>query len=157
VSTDPHTNLTRLGQALAPFSDADLVIVFGDERASNQIKAALEDIAAPDLTTLMVGADHGLTGTFHGAEGFIEAWRDYVETFQRLDNQILEMHEVNPDLIYTETRQTGTTATAGVEIDYAGAAIFRFADGLLQQAEFHLDRDAARRAAGIEPDHPRGD
>ena len=59
-------------------------------------------------------------------------------------------------MIYGETRQVGTTATAGMEITYEPAAIFRFTDGLLEQAEFHLDRAAARRAVGLDPDRQSG-
>jgi ketosteroid isomerase-like protein len=150
VSTDPNTNLARLGGALAPFEGTDLVLVFQTEGAKDGIRRALEEVAAPDLVTLMIGADRGLTGTFHGIEGFIEAWTDYSATFKRLHNEITELAEVQPGVIYAETRQSGTTATAGVELDYDAAAIFRFADGLLQQAEFHLDRAAARRAAGLD-------
>jgi ketosteroid isomerase-like protein len=148
---DPGTNLLRLGRTLEPFEGSDLVTVFGSEGGAAAMRSSLAEIAAPDLVTLMIGADRGLTGTFHGIDGFIEAWADYSATFKELRNRIAELVEVNSDVIYAETRQTGVTATAGVEIDYYAAAIFRFADGRLQQAEFHLDRDAARRAAGTEP------
>jgi ketosteroid isomerase-like protein len=150
MPTDPTTNLARLALTLEAFADADLIVLFGNEGSREQIRRAVEEIAAPDLVTLMIGADHGLTGTFHGAAGFIEAWQDYGATFQRLDNKITQLIEVDPDVIYAETRQIGMTATAGVEVEYTPAAIFRFADRRLQQAEFHLDRDAARRAAGID-------
>jgi ketosteroid isomerase-like protein len=156
MSTDPHTNLIRLGGALDAFNDADLVVLFASEGGRSAIREALEEISAPDLVTLMIGADRGLTGTFHGLDGFIEAWRDYSETFKTLRNEITQFTEVVPDVIYAETHQTGATATAGVELNYDAAAIFRFADGQLQQAEFHLDRTAARRAAGIDPGHPSG-
>jgi ketosteroid isomerase-like protein len=156
VSADPQTNLARLGGALEPFQGSDLVFVFGDESASEGIRQALEKVAAPDLVTLMIGADRGLTGTFHGVDGFIDAWADYCQTFKQLRTEITELTEAQSDVVYVETRQIGVTATAGVELDYQAAAVFRFSDGVLQQAEFHLDRDAARRVAGLEPDHPSG-
>jgi ketosteroid isomerase-like protein len=151
VTTDPQPNMERLGHALEPFADGDLVVLFHTEGAVQSIHSALEEVAAPDLVTLMIGADRGLTGTFHGIPGFTEAWQDYTATFKSLSNEITELVEVKPGVIYAETRQIGKTATAGVEIEYAAAAIFRFADGRLQQAEFHLDRGAARRAAGLDP------
>jgi ketosteroid isomerase-like protein len=157
VGTDPGTNLTRLGHAMAPFEGAELVVLFRSESALAALRQALEEIAAPDLVTLMIGAEGGLTGTFNGVEGFIEAWRDFTATFGQLHNEIRELTEVSPDVVYAETRQVGTTATAGVEIDDDAAAVFRFGGGHLQQAEFHLDRDAARKAAGIDPDRRSGD
>ena len=153
---DPQTNLARLGGALEPFEGSDLVLVFRSQSATEKIRRALEEVAAPDLVTLMIGADRGLTGTFHGVGGFIEAWADYCQTFKQLHTQITELTEVQPDVVYAETKQVGVTATAGVELVYQAAAVFRFADGVLRQAEFHLDRDAARRVAGLEPDHPPG-
>jgi ketosteroid isomerase-like protein len=157
MSPDSDSNLMKLGMALAPFEGADLVILFRSEGGAQAMRGALEKIAAPDLVTLMIGTERGLTGTFHGVDGFIEAWRDFTATFVELRNEIRELTEVGPDVIYAESRQVGTTATAGVEMDDDAAAVFRFADGSLQQAEFHLDRRAARRAAGLDPDRRSGD
>jgi ketosteroid isomerase-like protein len=157
VSRDSDSNLVRLGTALGPFQDADLVILFRSESAIGAIHGALDEIAAPDMVTLMIGAERGLTGTFPGTQGFIEAWQDFTATFQGLRIEITEMAEVDPDVVYIETRQIGRTATAGVEFDYEAAAVFRFANGKLLQAEFHLDRPSARRAAGLDPDRHSGD
>lgn len=152
MPNDPGTNMERLALALQPFQDADLVLLFRSEGSRVSIREALEEIAAPDMVTLMIGADHGLTGSFPGTQGFIDAWHDYTETFGSLRSEITDLQAVGPNVIYSETRQVGTTKTAGVEIEYEPAAIFRFDEGQLQQAEFHLDRAAARRAAGLDPD-----
>jgi ketosteroid isomerase-like protein len=153
MEIDPAGNLGRLAGALQPFQDADLVLLFRTEGSAEAVREAMEEISAPDLVTLMIGGDleHSFTGTFHGPDGFIEAWRDYSETFSTLHSQITELVEVGSDVVYGETRQTGVTARGGMEIEYRPAAVFRFADGVLQQAEFHLDREAARRAAGLPP------
>lgn len=156
MENDPAGNMARLGSALLPFEEADLVLLFRSDGSAAAVKSALEEIAAPDLVTLMIGGDLALTGTWHGIQGFIEAWRDYSATFKTLRNEIREIAEVRPGIVYAETRQTGTTATAGVEVDYTAAAVFRFVDGRLQQAEFHLDRAAARKAAGLDPGRRRG-
>jgi len=152
VSTEPQSNVERLGIALAPFAGADLVALFRSDQEVAAIHAALEEIASDGLVTLMIGANQGLTGTWHGIEGFTEAWRDFTETFRRLSSEITELVEPSPGVVYSETRQVGVTATAGMEIEYEAAGIFRFADGRLLQAEFHLDRPSARKAAGIDPD-----
>jgi len=149
--------MDRLAGALVPFADSDLVLLFRTKGATEDLRRSLKEIAAPDLVTLMVGTEGGLTGTFHGIDGFIEAWRDYTETFDRLQSEITDLVEVGPEIVYGETRQLGATATSGVEMEYRPAAIFRFADGRLQQAEFHLDRAAARKAAGVDPDRLSGD
>jgi ketosteroid isomerase-like protein len=153
VSTAPENLLARLGLALQPFLDADLVMLFSSSGGAESIRRALGEIASPDLVTLMIGGDqdHPFTGTFHGVDGFIDAWRDYSATFSSLYSRMSDLVEVGPDVVYAETEQTGVTATAGMKVEYRPAAIFRFEDGLLQQAEFHLDRVAARKAAGLPP------
>ena len=149
MSANPKSNLERLGEAMDPFADADLVVLLRSESEVDRIRSALEEIAGPDLVTLMIGAESGLTGTYHGPEGFINAWQDFTATFQHLHSAIEELIEKD-DVVLVETHQTGTTATAGVEIENDSAGVFRFRNGNLKQAEFHLDRAAARRAAGIE-------
>jgi ketosteroid isomerase-like protein len=150
MNSEPRSNAERVAIALAPFPGTDLVKMFRTEKGVHSVREALDAVAAPDLVTLMIGAEGGLTGTFHGVDGFIEAWHDYTETFEYLRNELSDLVEAG-DAVLVETRQIGATATAGVEIDYDAAAIFRFAEGKLQQAEFHLDRQGARRAVGLEP------
>jgi ketosteroid isomerase-like protein len=152
MEIDPAGNIGRLAGALLPFQDSDLVLLFRSEGSADAIRKALAEISAPNLVTLMIGADHGLTGTFYGVDGFVEAWRDYSQTFSSLRNKITDLVEVGSNVVYGETQQTGITATGGMEIEYRPAAVFRFAEGKLQQAEFHLDREAARRAAGLPPE-----
>jgi ketosteroid isomerase-like protein len=149
MSANPKSNLERLGEALDPFAGADLVFLLRSEGEVDRMRSALEEIAAPDLVTLMIGAESGLTGTYHGPQGFINAWQDFTATFKHLHSEIEELIELG-DVVLVETHQKGTTATAGGEIENDSAGVFRFRDGKLQRAEFHLDRAAARRAAGIE-------
>jgi ketosteroid isomerase-like protein len=157
MGTESESKAIRLSLALTPFAETDLVVLFRNKGGLETIRGALEEIAAPDLVTLMIGAERGLTGSFHGTEGFIDAWHDFTETFQHLRIEITDLVEAGPDVVYVETRQIGATATAGVEIDYDAAAVFRFRDQKLEQAEFHLDRAGARRAAGLDADRPSGD
>jgi ketosteroid isomerase-like protein len=151
MTTNEQSNLERLTSALLPFADTDLVLLFRSEGGVANIRDALEEIAAPDLVTLMIGSERGLTGTFHGPAGFIEAWQDFTATFRELRQEILDLTETEGGAILAETRQVGTTATGDVELQYEAAAVFRFSGGQLQQAEFHLDRAAARRAVGLSP------
>jgi ketosteroid isomerase-like protein len=149
--TGEQSNLERLSGALLPFADTDLVLLFRSEGGIAGIRDALEEIAAPDLVTLMIGSERGLTGTFHGPAGFIEAWQDFTATFRQLHQEIVNLTEVEGGAILAETRQTGTTVTGDVELQNDAAAVFRFSGGLLQRAEFHLDPEAARRAVGLGP------
>jgi ketosteroid isomerase-like protein len=84
-----------------------------------------------------------------GLEGFDEAWRDYGETFEELRIEVEEIRE-SADHIVSFANQVATTRHGGVEISQPSALVFTFADGLITGIEFHIDRDAALRAAGLE-------
>jgi len=151
MSEAGDANLSSLAKAMEPFNGADLTGVFEDAQQIDRLRADLAEIAAPGLVTVMVGsAGGGLSGTFAGPDGFIEGWRDFLDTFATFRNDIVDYVEANPDTILILSRQRATTATGGVEMDNEAAAIFRFGDGQLREIEFHLDREGAERAAGID-------
>ena len=49
-------------------------------------------------------------------------------------------------------RQVGKTKTGGVDVEASAAAVWTVRDGKLKRVEFHLDREAALRAAGLSPE-----
>jgi len=145
-------NLQRLGEAVAPFAepDQDLVLLFSSTTGVATVRDALERIAAPELKVRMVGAEDGLVGGFDGVDGFIEAWKDFLQVFESFENE-LERFLENDDKVLVLTRQRGSTRTSGVTIENEAAAVFSFEGEKLARVEFHLDRDAAFRSAGIDP------
>jgi hypothetical protein len=152
MSEAGDANLSSLAKAMEPFNGAELTEAFRDQQRIERFREDLLEIASPDLVTVMVGsAGGGLSGTFAGHDGFIEGWRDFLDTFESFRNDIEEFIEVDPDTILILSRQRATTATGGVEMDNEAAAIFRFDHGQLREIEFHLDREAAAKAAGLEP------
>jgi len=55
------------------------------------------------------------------------------------------------DQVVSLVAMKGTTRTGGAEISAPGAAVWTVVDGRVRRVEFHLDRNAALRAAGIDP------
>jgi ketosteroid isomerase-like protein len=143
-------DIQALGDVLEPISGRDMVALFGDEDAMEMLRYGLKRIVSDDFVTEMVGSADGFTGTFKGPEGFIEGWSDFIATFERFENTIQEVIPAGDRIVVT-SRQRGTTATGGVQLDNEGAGVFTYDEGKLTRAEFHLDRDAALRAAGLEP------
>jgi ketosteroid isomerase-like protein len=141
-------DIQRLGDVLEPLSGRDLVALWNDDEAMEMLRYSLKRLASDDFVTEMVGAEGGLTGTFPGPEGFIEGWRDFLDAFETFQNVIQEVLPVG-DKIVVLNHLKGTTATGGVGMEQEGAGVFTFADGELTRAEFHLDRAAALKAAGI--------
>ena len=156
--TGGDPKLAGLAEVMAPFNGADLVEVFGDPERVEQMRSGLKRIADGGMVTEMIGADRGLTGTFVGVEGFIEGWSDFLAAFATFKNDLEGMVlSDDGDTVVMLGRQRATTATAGVGLDNEAAAVFRFEGDRLVRAEFHLDREAGGRAAGIDPERMRPD
>ena len=152
MSETGNANLSSLAKAMEPFNGAELTGVFQDPEKAERLRAELAEIAAPDLITVMVGSDAGgLSGTFAGLDGFLEGWRDFLDTFASFRNDLVDFVEADPDTILILSRQRATTATGGVKMDNEAGAVFSFEEGRLRRIEFHLDRESAAKAAGLEP------
>jgi len=143
-------DIQRLGDVLEPLSGRDQVKLFHDEEAMDTLRHSLKRLASDDLVTEFVGDTDGFTGTFKGVDGFIEGWRDFSETFERLITTITEVLPLGDKVVVLSTLR-GTTATGGVEMAKDSAGVFTFEDGELKVAGFFLDRKAALRAAGVNP------
>jgi ketosteroid isomerase-like protein len=133
-------------------TEEDVVATLEDEEAGKRIRARLATLAAPDFETVMVGPDYQQARfEFEGPDGFREAWLDWTSAFESYAIEIEEMIEAG-DRVVSLVAMSGTTKTGGAEIPSPGAAVWTVVDGRVRRVEFHLDRDVALRAAGLEPD-----
>ena len=108
--------------------------------------------AEPDFTTAMVGPDYLKRRVeYSGLEGFIEAWRDWTEAFDSYRIEVEEMIDAGNEVV-SLVAMAGTTRTGGAEISAPAAAVWTVIDGRVRGVQFHLDRNAALRAAGLEPE-----
>jgi uncharacterized protein (DUF1330 family) len=110
----------------------------------------LARFASADLVTVMVGGSAGLRREFRGADGFVSAWTDWMGPFDRYESEVLEIMEGAPGKLLIRTRQVATPTGTTVEIESEAAGVIEFEDDRLVRLEFHMDPEAARRAAGLE-------
>ena len=110
----------------------------------------LSEIADPEFETRMMAAPPVPPVAYHGLEGFDKAWRDWVETFERVHAQLEDMIESEDHLVLL-IRQVATTRHDRVEIEQPSAMVFAFESNRVVRVEFHLDRAVALRAAGVDP------
>ena len=118
-----------------------------DHRARRQFM----DHAEPDFDVVMVGPQYVPQREFKGLDGFVEAWRDWTSPFESYRVDVDEMIDAGDQVVSLVT-MTGTTRTGGAEITAPGAAVWTLVDDRLTRVEFHLDQDAALRAAGLGAD-----
>ena len=106
--------------------------------------------AEPDFTTTMVGPDYLKRRVeYSGLDGFIEAWRDWTEAFESYSVDVEEMIDAG-DHVVSLVELSGRTRTGGADISAPAAAVWTVVDGRMRRVEFHLDRNAALRAAGLD-------
>ena len=109
------------------------------------------DIPAPafaeDFETVFFGA--GLRGSYRGVEGLLAGWRDWLVAWERYYLEAEEFIGAG-DRVVVFVRARGRTSRDGVEMEHAPAAVWTVRDGLVRRIEFHIDRDEALAAAGLD-------
>lgn len=130
-------------------SSTDIVAdLLEDAQETREEFAAL---AEPDFECIMLGPEYAVARfDGQGFEGFRKIWLEWVSPFDSFRVDVEEVVDVG-DRVLSLVRLTGLTKTGAVEVESPAAAVWTIRAGKLTRVEFHLDRDAAKRAAGLEP------
>jgi len=129
----------------------DVVAGLDDPNAAPRIRQTFTDLAEPDFQVLMVGPAYNPAPVeLAGLDGIRDAWADWTEPFESYTIDLEDLIDAG-DQVVSLVSMTGRTRTGGVEVDAPGAAVWTVVDGRLRRVEFHLDRDSAMRAAGLDP------
>jgi ketosteroid isomerase-like protein len=129
----------------------DVVAALNDPETDSRVRQTFAELAENDFETVMVGPDYvaaRLEST--GFDGFRDSWLDWTSPFASYTVELERMID-GGDQVVSFVAMTGKTRTGGVEINAPGAAVWTIVDGRVRRVEFHIDRDAALRAAGLEP------
>jgi ketosteroid isomerase-like protein len=137
------SNAERVTEFFAPIFGAGETVM--DEELIERMVEAARPLISEDFVVVMVGAE-GFQGSFEGADGFRQAWADWLEAFERVAFEIESVEEVGENVL-TLARQVGVTRHGGIEIEQPSAAVWKFRDGVVHRIEFHLDREQAIRSA----------
>jgi hypothetical protein len=121
-------------------------LITGDEADFVRRAELLAEIAAPELKTVMIA--RSLTGEFDGVDGYRGAWADWLEPFAAYRIDVEEVRQIEGGLMI-RTHQVVTPKGTDVEMESEAAAVLFFGDGRLERVEFHLDPEAAEKAAGL--------
>jgi ketosteroid isomerase-like protein len=142
--------LEALAPLLTAFPTAESPLTPEDASGIARLTSAIERVAAPDLEGAMIGPDPSFRIEFHGADGLVERWRDWLSPYESFRMDIEDLIE-SGDVLVTCVRQFGTPTGGGPEVDAESAAVWWLRDDRLVRVEFHLDREAALRSAGLDP------
>ena len=142
--------LDALAPVLVAFPTAEAPLTPDDAAATGPLAVALERVAAPNLVSVMIGPDQSFRVEYRGVAGMIEGWRDWLSPYESFRLEVEDLIE-SEDVLVTCVRQFGTPVGGGPELDAAGAAVWWLRDGRLVRVEFNLNREAALRSAGLDP------
>jgi hypothetical protein len=116
--------------------------------AGGAVGAAIRDVADEGLHVLAIGPTGEVNAEARGADGFLEVWRDWIESFERFEMENVDQTISEDGVLLTHVRQTGWIA--GNPIPAEGWAVAVPRGEKLARMELHLDEATARRSAGLE-------
>jgi ketosteroid isomerase-like protein len=144
IATSPAAFIRELRAAFVERGGEDRML--GD--ADNFVET-FAPYATEDFTCLMEAG--ALTDRYNGLEGLREGWRDFLAAFEEIEIVPGELREApGGDAVVEFVHLIGKPIGVAAEIDQQAAAVWRFRDGRLCAVEFHIDRGAAMRSAGLE-------
>jgi ketosteroid isomerase-like protein len=147
-------NVRVVEQIQAILTEKDVVAALEDT-TDQRVRRLFMAHAEPEFEVVMVGPQYvSARLEYKGLDGFTEAWRDWTSPFDRYEIEVEEMFDAG-DRVVSLVAMRGRTRTGGAEIPAPAAAVWTLADGRVRRVEFHLERDAALRAAGIDPESLR--
>jgi ketosteroid isomerase-like protein len=123
-------------RALLPPEGADLTQLFGGDAGTVSTGELVKDDATVSFTS------RNAENTREGPEGFREGWADWLEPWESYRIHHEDLVE-RGDRVVALVRLRGVTKRDGVEMEHAGAAIFRFEGDVVVNIEFSLDPEAA--------------
>jgi uncharacterized protein len=129
-------------------TDTDVVAALDDD-TDQRVPRLFMELADPEFEISMVGPQYApATLDYTGLDGFVAAWRDWTSAFESFRIEVDEVIDAG-DTVVSLVRQLGIPRGGDTEMETQGAAVWMIRDGRLRRVEFHLDRGAALRAAGL--------
>ena len=118
------------------FNRGDLDAFFDEYWADDIDYRAIE--GAPD--------DHG---PIHGKAAIRAHWQDWLDTFDDLTAEPLELIDAADQQVVTVLRFGGRAKLSGVEADLTFAVVYTLRDGKVARGREYWTRDEALEAAGL--------
>ena len=123
------------------------------------IRAALAAYNAREMDTLREYFDPDVVhrsaegalddaGELHGIDALFAHYRDWLDLFDDLQMEILELREAG-DRVVAWVRQHGHANKSGVQTELSFGLVYRLRDGLVVESQEYLEFDQALAAAGL--------
>jgi ketosteroid isomerase-like protein len=137
--------ISRL-QAAVPAEDLKKVL------DSDSFQAAMDEFIDPDAEVRFVDPEGGALGDLRvpvrGTEGLRAGWAEWLEPWEKFGFRFERALDAGDGKVLSLAELRGR-AHGGAEISHPGAALFRVRAGRIVAMDFYMDRDQARRDAGL--------
>jgi len=151
----PGEALKVVEEIQAVLTTEDVVASLEDDEEGARIESVFSRLAAPDFEVVMVGPEYNPRQAQdfmgRGTPGFTEVWTEWTSAFENFRIDVEENIERGEKVLMLVTLN-GRSKTGQVEVSQPAAAVWTVRLGRLARVEFHLDRERALKAVGVEPD-----
>ncbi len=137
----------ELVAALLPEANVDLVEVFGDEQAWENLSEVLGPICHDDVETGLVGI--GQEKPNYGLAGFRQTWLEWLGPWESYRADIDQVIDCG-DNVLVITKDYGRKPGMTAEVRLLGAAVWTVREGRIAKAYFYADRQDALDALGVD-------
>lgn len=136
----------------------DIVVGFTDPEGWKATRPALEPLVHPDFETVTapgqvplsgVGSEDSSRPVFHGLDGFVTAFSDWLSAWESWVVTATDFIEVDEDRVLVMLDVRARSKTHQVEMPFEGANLLTMRAGKLARLELFFDRVQAREAAGL--------
>jgi SnoaL-like domain len=145
MTRDEVELIARL-QALLPALDLKLIL------DDDSFRAAASEFIDPGAEIRFVDAEGGALGDMRvpvrGIEGVQAGWAEWLEPWEQFGIQFEQLLDAGEGRVLSLAELRGR-AHGGAEITQPAAAIFRVRAGQIVAMDFYMDRQQARRDAGL--------
>jgi ketosteroid isomerase-like protein len=137
----------ELIRAIVP-REMDLVEVLkSDDPVAGFI--ASSDAVSPDVEVTFAASHSGGPGlVFHGLDGLIEGWRDWLMPWESYRFEVEDLIGAGDNVVQT-VRVAARTERHGVEVEHRPAAVWTIEGGRIVAIRFYLEHDQAFEYAGL--------
>jgi hypothetical protein len=114
--------------------------------------ARAAEILSPEAEIRFVDAEGGALGDFEvpsrGIEALLAGWAEWLAAWEHFRVDFEEHIDAGDGRVLTLAQLIGQTRE-GLELSEEGAAIIRVSEGRIVAMDFYVDRERARRDAGL--------
>ena len=132
-----------------PSDNVEVVRRFYDSWSERNFDAIMECVAA-DVEFDWTESRSPYQGVYRGRDGIMRFWHDQLEAWEEFRIELVEAIECDPETMLAVTSVRGRGRGSGIDLEAAGAAIWRLRDGAIAQVKLFQGKDEALEALRLE-------